>query len=83
MNDIMKVKFLHSCHQYPFLKIVNRNNKLSKPELSPERNCTKEILKVDAALSCLKWPFTFQMGNTGSFSHFCSNQAITDEVNYL
>lgn len=27
--------------------------------------------------------FGFQVGNTGSFSHFCRDQPVPDEVNYL
>ena len=74
--------FIHIITTF-FLLIVICSDYLSKPKLSPEVICSKEVLNFDAAPSSSKSLFVFQMGNTGSFSHFCSDQDIPDEVNYL
>ena len=43
----------------------------------------KSGFKFYCSSFCLKSLFGFQVGKTGSFSHFCINQQVPDEVNYL
>jgi len=45
--------------------------------------CTMVVLNNAEVISFSKSLLVFQMGNTGSFSHFCSDQAIPDDVNNL
>jgi hypothetical protein len=41
------------------------------------------VLKLNYGGFLLKKLICFQVGNAESFSHFCSNQPVPDEVNYL